>query len=525
MEMTHGYSVIRNSRKSPHKIAIRCGDRRRTYRELNERSNRLASSLAKLGLQRGDRVATLAFNSVELMESYLAHLKLGLITVPLNAWGTDKDILSQADLTGCRAFTFTPDFLPRVEKFRLSLPQVETWILTGEHSAPFAHSYEDLMARGIPEDFPLDVREGDEAFILFTGGTTGIPKGAVLTHKSLLWNVISVTTENQSPTPEDVVYYPMPLFHAAALSRFLACMYAGATFIVTREFDPRTCLEIIAEEKATAMTANPTILAKLLQEMEKNPSDTRSMRMVLSSQGFLHPTLRRAVEDRLFPRAGIYVTYALTEASPGVTLLKPTDRPRESGSVGKPYLCTEVRIVDEQDRDLPAGEVGEILVKGPTVMKEYFRNPAETRETLRGGWLHTGDLGKQDEDGFLYFVDRKKDMIKTGGLNVYSREVEEVLSRHPGIAEAVIIGVPHETWGETVKAVVVPREGVELSEAEIIEFCKARLASYKKPTSVAFVDSLPKTPFGGKVLKRELRERFSRVPGRFDPPEKSRRGE
>jgi fatty-acyl-CoA synthase len=510
MEMTHGYSVVRNSRKHPLKTAIRCGDVRRTYQELNERSNRLAKALLKLGLQKKDRIATLSFNSIELMESYLAHLKIGAITVPLNAWGMDKDILYQADFTECRFFLFTRDFLPRVEKLRPSLPRVQEWIFVGDSPPAFAHPYEDLVAAESGGDFPIGAKEEDEAFILFTGGTTGTPKGAVLTHKSLLWNIISVTTENQSPTPDDVVYYPMPLFHTAALSRFLAYMYAGGTFIVTKEFDPRKCLEIIEEEKVTAITGNPTIWRKLLKEMETKSYDTRSMRMYLSSQGFLHPAMQQAIETRLFPRAQTYVSYALTEASPGVTILKPEDRPKETGSVGKPYMCTEVRIVDEEDRDLPVGEVGEIIIKGPTVMKEYYQNPEETAQTLRGGWLHTGDLGRYDEEGFLYFVDRKKDMIKTGGLNVYSKEIEEVLSRHPKIAEAVIIGVPDEKWGETVKAVVVAKDGQILTEGEVIDFCKTHLASYKKPTSVAFVDALPKTPFGGKVLKRELRERFSK---------------
>jgi fatty-acyl-CoA synthase len=509
MEMTHGYSVVRNARKAPRKTALRCGKERRTYRELNERTNRLARALRDIGLGKGTRIATLSLNSIELMESYIAHLKIGAITVPLNAWGTEKDIQFQADFTECGFFTFQRSFLAQVEEIRPRLPRVKEYICVGSPRPSFAHSYEDLMQQNSPDDFPIEIREENEAFILFTGGTTGVPKGAVLTHKSLLWNIISVTTENQSPTPEEVIYYPMPLFHTAALSRFLACMYAGGTFIVTPAFDSRECLETIEGERVTAMTGNPTIWAKLLQEMGKKNYDTGSMRMVLSSQGVLHPNLQQAVETRLFPNAQTYVSYALTEASPGVTILQPRDRPREAGSVGKPYMCTEVRIVDEEDRDLPVGEVGEIVVKGPTVMKEYYRNPEETAQALRGGWLHTGDLGKYDSEGFLYFVDRKKDMIKTGGLNVYSKEVEEVLARHPGVAEAVVIGVPDEKWGETVMAVVVARQGQPLSEAEVIDYCKGELASYKKPTSVAFVDALPKTPFGGKVLKRELRERFS----------------
>jgi fatty-acyl-CoA synthase len=508
MEMTLGYSVVRNARKYPDKIGICCEERRRTYRELNERSNCLAHALGTLGLKKGDRIATLAYNSVELMEAYIAHLKIGAITVPLNAWGTDNEIRYEADFTECTFFVFQQDFLPRVERIRPLLPQIKEWILIGTPLHAFAKSYEGLIAQSSSEDFPIGVREEDEAFILFTGGTTGVPKGAVLTHKSLLWNIISVTTENQSPTSEDVIYYPMPLFHTAALSRFLAYMYAGGTFIIGREFDPRKCLEIIEREGVTAMTGNPTIWGMLLKEMDKKNHDTRSLRMYVSSQGFLHPTMHQAIETRLFPNAKTYVSYALTEASPGVTVLKPWDRPRETGSVGKPYMCTEVRIVDDDDHDLPVGEVGEIIVKGPTVMKEYYKNPEETAQTLRGGWLHTGDLGKYDADGFLYFVDRKKDMIKSGGLNVYSKEVEEVLSRHPKIAEAVVIGVPDEKWGETVKAVVVLKEGQSLSEQEVIDHCRQFLASYKKPTSVAFVDALPKTRFGNKVMKRELRERL-----------------
>ncbi|MBI5968110.1 MAG: long-chain-fatty-acid--CoA ligase [Deltaproteobacteria bacterium] len=510
MEMTLGYSVVRNARKYPNKTAILCEEDRRTYRQLNERSNRLARALMSLGLGQGDRIATLSLNSVALMEAYIAHLKIGAITVPLNAWGTDEEIRHQADFTGCAFFVFHQDFLARVERIRPLLAQVKEWIFIGRSLPSFARSYEELIAPNSPEDFPIEVQEEDEAFILFTGGTTGVPKGAVLTHRSLLWNIISVTTENQSPTPEDTIYYPMPLFHTAALSRFLAYMYAGGTFIVSREFDAQKCLEIIQRERVTAMTGNPTIWGKLLQEMEKKKYDTSSMRMYLSSQGFLHRTMQQAIETRLFPNAQTFVSYALTEASPGVTLLKPEDQPREPGSVGKPYMCTEVRIVDEEDRDLPPGEVGEIIIKGPTVMKEYYKNPEETAQTLRGGWLHTGDLGKYDQDGFLYFVDRKKDMIKSGGLNIYSQEVEEVLARHPKIAEAVVIGVPDEKWGETVKAVVVVKQGEPLTEQEVIGHCKEYLASYKKPTSVAFVEALPKTPFGGKVLKRELRERFSK---------------
>src|SRR4030042_2329908 len=265
MEMTLGYSVVRNARKYPHKTAILCGEERRTYRELNERSNRFARALIDLGLGKGDRIATLSLNSIELMEAYIAHLKIGAITVPLNAWGLDKEIQHPAGFTGCKMFVFHQDFLERVEQIRPRLPEVKEWIFIGTPLPSFARSYEELIAQPPPSDWAIEVQEEEEAFILFTGGTTGVPKGAVLTHKSLLWNIINVTTEIQSPTPGDVIYFPLPLFHTAALSRFLAYMYAGGTFIVSREFDAQKCLEIIEREQVTAMPGNPTIWRALLR--------------------------------------------------------------------------------------------------------------------------------------------------------------------------------------------------------------------------------------------------------------------
>jgi acyl-CoA synthetase (AMP-forming)/AMP-acid ligase II len=235
------------------------------------------------------------------------------------------------------------------------------------------------------------------------------------------------------------------------------------------------------------------------------------MRRWICTQGFLHQNLKEELEKDLWPPGGLYGSYALTESSPAVTVLKPWDTPREWGSVGRPYMGIEVRIVDDHDQDLPVGGEGEIIVQGPTVFKGYYKEPEETKKTLRNGWLHTGDMGKYDDLGYLYMVDRLKDMIKTGGLNVYCHEVEEVLSHHPGISEAVIIGLPDEKWGEAVCAVVVPRKGVELTEESVIAHCRDRLAGYKKPSKVIFVDELPKGSFGGKVLKRELRKKYSEI--------------
>jgi len=351
--------------------------------------------------------------------------------------------------------------------------------------------------------------EGDPAFIMATGGTTGFPKGAVLSHRNFLWNTINTTAEGQNPVLEDVIIYPLPLYYGAAVSRLLSSVYVGSTFVVMQEFDARKCLQIIEKEKGTAIIGNATIWASLIAEKEARPYDTSSVKMWYSAMGALPLVMKEKVTQFLFPRAQPFIGYGLTEATGGVTFLKPHNTPREPGSSGRAVYSCEVQIVDEADRELPVGEVGEILVRGPIVMDQYYNTPEETAKTLRGGWLHTGDLGKLDDCGYLYIVSRLKDMIKSGGINIYALEVEEALTRHPQVAEAAVIGVPHEKWGEAVMAIVVPKKGQRPSEQEIIDHCRKQLATHKKPTAVAFVDSLPKTPIG-KVMKNILREEFGK---------------
>jgi fatty-acyl-CoA synthase len=510
MEMTLGEAFARSARKFPNKTACVDDEKRLTYARMNERVNRWAQAALGLGLEKGRHVATLANNCLALMEVYLGNLKCGLVTVPLDARGTIHEICYQAEFTDCDILVFDYDFSGIVEEMRSRLPQIKTFISLGVSSPAFALDYESLLrqSRDVEPEIPL--LEEDEAFIMFTGGTTGRPKGAILTHKGMLWNIICVTTENQSPSPDETIYYPMQMYHTAALSRFLAYMYAGGTFIGSKTFNPDTYLDMVEKERVTFITGNPTIFRMLLEANIKRPRDTSSMKRWLCTQGFLHPGLKEEIEKTLWPNGRLYGSYALTEASPAVTVLKPTDRPRQWGSVGRPYMCTEVRVVDEDDRDLPVGEEGEIIVRGPTVFKGYYKNPEETARTLRGGWLHTGDVGKYDDLGYLYMVDRLKDMIKTGGLNVYCYEIEEVLSLHPDISEGVVIGVPHAKWGESIRAVVVPRKGAQLTEEQVIEHCRLHLASHKKPTSVVFLEQLPKGTFGGKVLKRVLREQYGK---------------
>ena len=510
MEITLGESFARTARKFPAKIAVMDDREKATYDQMNRRVNRWAHVLKGLGLDKGRKVATLSNNCIRLMEVFLGNLKAGVVTVPLNSRGTLTDIVFQASKTDCELVVFEGDFTKVAEGMPEKLPGVKQYVCMGKNPPSFAADYEDLLGKAAETEPRVELAEEAEAVIMFTGGTTGDPKGAVLTHKNLLWNIICTTTENQTPAPEETTIYPMQISHIAAYSRFLGFMYAGGRFIAIKNFDADKILDIVESERVTFMVGNPTIYRMLLDANRKKRRDTSSMRRWICTQGFLHANLKEDLEKDLWPPGGLYGSYALTESSPAVTVLKPWDTPREWGSVGRAYMPLEVRVVDSDDQDVPVGQEGEILVKGPTVFKGYYKEPGETVRTLRGGWLHTGDLGKYDDLGYLYMVDRLKDMIKTGGLNVYCREVEEVLSYHPGIAEAVIIGVPDDKWGEAIRAIVVPQKGANLTAESVVEHCRQRLASYKKPTSVIFVNELPKGSFGGKVLKRVLREKYGK---------------
>jgi len=508
MEMTLGEAFERSARKFPNKVACIDDQARATYAQMSAAVNRWSNALDGLGLGKGSHVATLSDNCLSLMQVILGNLKRGVISVPLDSRGTADDVCRMAEITDCTALIFDVHYQGLAEELRERLPALKTMVSFGGAAPGFARDYEDLKKSAAEDDPPQVVSEDDESFILFTGGTTGRPKGAVLTHKSILWNIISVTTENHSPAPEERIFYPMQMYHVASLSRFLAFMYAGGTFIGSKSFDPDHFLEVVERERTTFVVGNPTIYRMLLEAIKRKPRDTSSMRRWLNTHGILDPAERQEIEARLWPNGACYGSYALTEASPAVTVLKPWDQPEEPGSVGRAYMCTEVRVVDALDQEPPPGEPGEIIVRGPSVFKGYYNSPQETEAALRGGWLHTGDLGRFDAKGYLYVVDRLKDMIKTGGLNVYSREVEEVLLQHPLVRDVAVIGLPHPRWGEAVCAVVVAQPGARLDDESIKAHCQERLAGYKKPAMIRFVNALPKTTFGGKVLKRELREMF-----------------
>lgn len=507
-DMTLGAALERNAAKFPNKKAVQDHRAALTYGGLDQRVNRLANALAGRGLGRGDRLLSLGANCLELMELFLACLKIGIVVCPLDTRGTLEDQAALAGLVQPCGLAFHPDQATRAQELRPHLDQAAPWICLGSEGIAGAVASETLIASGGDAAPRAMVTGEDTAFVLFTGGTTGAPKGVELTHLNLIWNAVNVIAENQSPSPEAVICYPMQIYHSGALSRFLATIFAGGVFVGLPKFDPALYLDTLEAEGGTFVVGNQAIWEMLLAENIRRPRRLDSVTSWLHAQGNLDPELRARLERDLFPRAGMYASYALTEASPGVTVLKPWDRPAQWPSIGRPYMTMQVRLADGDDRPVPTGEVGQILVRGPNVMRGYFRDAPATAQALAGGWLHTGDLGSSDEQGFLYFVDRLKDMIKSGGLNVYAAEVEQVLRGHPGVAEVAVIGAAHPKWGESVRAVVVPSPGQKPDAADIIAFCGGRLASYKKPTSVVFVEELPKDSFGSKVKKNVLRRMY-----------------
>jgi acyl-CoA synthetase (AMP-forming)/AMP-acid ligase II len=366
-------------------------------------------------------------------------------------------------------------------------------------------NYETVLKESLPQEPDVPISEKDECQLMYTSGTTGKPKGALLTHGNLLWNLFNTVLGREEKEGETSIVID-PLYHTAALNNhFITRIAMAGTSVLIKHFDPKRVMEVIEKEKVTVISGAPAVY-HLMLSLPEGRYDTRSITKCTTGASILpNETKERLV--KLFPNlTGIYDVYGCTEATPSIAILKAKDSLRKRECVGPPVSFLEVRIVDDQDRDLPKGEVGELICRGPNVMKGYYKDEEATREALREGWLYTGDLARMDEEGFVYIVDRKKDMIVSGGENIYPREIEEILYSHPRIEDAAIVGVPDSLWGESVKAFVVLKKGETLTEAEVVEYCKTHLASYKKPKSVEFVESLPRNP-SGKVLKTLLRKR------------------
>jgi len=511
---TYADIIYRNALLYSDEEAFKCGTERLTFAEFNARVNRLIQALHSVGVRKGDVLGVLSWNCLEYAEVYGAAMKGGFIASPFSPRLQADELDYIINYSEANTLFVGPELVEMADQLRPHLQKVKNFV-SFKGPVPEMGSYRDVL-KAHPEKEPeVQVEEDDPLFIFYTSGTTGIPRGALYSQRRAMDDtrrlVISISLELG-----DRHIQIMPLFHVGGTKNFWAYFFVGGSNVILPRisFDPATTLKAIQDEKATDIHIVPTHLAAFLVLPELDKYDLGSLkRMFYAASPMPLELLKKGIE-RWGP---IFVQcYGATEDGPNVTTLsrkqhnvldQPPAEQRALASAGFPHIGVHVRVVDEKDRDVGPGEVGEIIVQSKGTMQEWWHRPDETRETVVDGWLHTGDMGRYDEKGYLYIVDRKKDMIVSGGENIFPREVEEILYQHPAVQEAAIIGIPDPYWVEKVHAVIVFKEGQSITGEELIGFCKERLARFKAPKSVEVIDTLPKNP-AGKILKRQLREKY-----------------
>ena len=507
---TIGDLLRRSARREPDREAVVYRHVRQTYAELDATVDRAAAALARRGVAQGDRVLLHAHNSHGFVVACLALARLGAVMVPVNFMLGAGEVAFIARHAGVTA-AIAEDALLEVTAAALEQAGVapSPRVVVSDEPGPVPAGWEslhDLMGEdGVPEE--ADIADDDPVAITYTSGTESRPKGAVLTSRALIAQFVSCIVDGEM-TRDDVIVHPMPLYHCAQLYCFLLPgLYLGTTNVVLGGADPGGILSAVEAESVSLLFVPPTVWIALLRHPAFDATDKATLRKGYYGASAM-PVEVLAELGRRLPDVRLFNFYGQTEMAPLATLLRPEDQVRKAGSAGRAALNVETRIVDEDGRELAPGKVGEIVHRSPHAMTGYFEDPEKTAAAFRGGWFHSGDLGVLDEEGYLYVVDRKKDMIKSGGENVASREVEEAIYEHPAVQEVAIFGVPHPEWIEAVAAAVVVREGEALEPGDVIAFCRGRLAGFKTPKHVVLVDELPKNP-SGKIVKRALRERYA----------------
>ena len=501
--------IIRRRAQGPDgdRTALVLNEHRWTYRELNEAADRVANGLASLGVRRGDRVALLGRNSVEWVVSYFGVAKSGAILVPASYWYKDGELRHVLTDSRARVLIASADHeqVVRGATADLAPPFDVVWI--GDPAGGGVR-YADLIAAASGDEPRIEIAETDAHVIMYTSGTTGAPKGAVLSHRAHVLHAATWAAETRA-SPDDVYLCTYPLFHTGGTDcGILPPMYAGAAVVVLPWPDAGAVLDAIERHRVTAFRAVPTIWKRIVAQPDLEERDLSSLKRVIAGSDAMPRELIDEIRRRI-PQAAYLQNYGLTEAGPVLTYLRPEDPPTAYGSNGRAHPQAEVRIVDEAGRPLPAGAVGEIVARTEHVMLGYWDLPERTAEALRDGWLYTGDLGYLDEDGYLWVTGRKKDVIISGSEHVYPIEVEAVLRLHPDVEDVAVIGVPDPHWGEAVVAVIVPVSGRDPRAEDLVAFVRERLADFKRPRHVVFTDDLPRTGPTRKVQKAVLRERYA----------------
>src|SRR5580658_6639913 len=475
------------------RAAVRVDNAAMTYRALDEASARVAGLLHERGIKPGDRIGLMMPNVAEVPVVYYGVLRAGGVVVPMNPLLKSREVAYYLGDSGAGLLFAWHAF---ADPARAGAEQVEAEAIIVDGA-----SFPELLAAVGPAYEVADADDSDTAVILYTSGTTGHPKGAELTHGNLRSNTEVSCTDIVRARPDDVIFGGLPLFHVFGQTVALnVAVAAGACLTLLPRFDAGHALRIIAGHRVTVFEGVPTMYVALLHQPDRADYDTAALRTCISGGAALPVEVLRGFEEAF--GCAVLEGYGLSETSPVASFNHP-GRERKPGSIGTPIRDVQMRVVDDDDHEVPQGEVGEIVIRGPNVMKGYWQRPEATAEALADGWFHTGDLARVDEDGYFYIVDRKKDLIIRGGYNVYPREIEEVLYEHPAVAEVAVVGVPHDELGEEVGAAVALKEGSEVTPEELREHVKSQVAAYKYPRLVWLVQDLPKGPTG-KILKREI---------------------
>jgi len=521
----------------PRKRAIVCGGRRWTYQEFSGRVHQLSRYLKRMGLKKDDKVAILHPNCHTFLEAYYAIPQIGAISVPINTRLSPGEIAFILKDSESKLLIADSMFRSPLEPIRKEIRGIKKILWTGEGegnpSPPVPHpkasarggtcgkrsmdlNYEEALRQEDSGPLPAPSIDGEDiAQIYYTSGTTGRPKGVMLSHKNVTTHALGTIAEVHL-TDSDVWVHVAPLFHLADAWATWAMTWVGGTHVLVREFDARAVLETLQREKVTLTNLIPTMLNLMVNHPDAGKFDYGSLRVLLSGGAPIAPEVVRRIVETF--KCDYIQTYGMTETSPYLTLsilkehlrqLSDEDQLRFKSKTGREFIGVELKVVNEQGDEIKKDEkeVGEIIVKGDIVTKGYWKLPEETKKSIKEGWLHTGDMAVIDEEGYVTIVDRKKDMILTGGENVYSTEVENILYMYPAILECAVVGVPDQKWGEAVKAIVVLKSGQRATEQEIIQFCKERIAHYKAPKSIDFIGALPRTG-SGKIHKKNLRDKY-----------------
>jgi acyl-CoA synthetase (AMP-forming)/AMP-acid ligase II len=506
--------LTKSARTFPENLAVVHGEKKLTYAQFNARVNRLANALRRLGMEPGDNVAILQYNYPETLESIFACFKAGCGAVPINFRLHPNECAFIIDHSESKAVILSAEFNDPVMGIRDRIPNAR-YLITLSGARDELLDYEGILSQESDRFTDADVEADDLAWLFYTSGTTGMPKGAMLTHRNLIATAMNFYADIcPGFGPDDVVLHAAPLSHGSGIYALPNIGKAATNVILaSKSFDPELIFKSIEEYRVTNMFAAPTMIKLMVESPAADRYDHTSLRALnYGGAPMLVEDLKQAMERlgpclvQLFGQAESPMT--ITYLPHRDHLLDGTeDRKRRLSSAGFPRTDVEVKIFDGEDNELPPGETGEIVTRSDLVMKGYWRNEEASRATLKNGWLHTGDMGYMDEKGYLFIMDRSKDMIISGGENIYPREIEEVLIRHEAVREVAVIGIPDPKWGEAIKAVVALAPGMSATEAELIAFCKDNIASYKKPKSVDFVEALPKNNYG-KILKRDLRAAY-----------------